>query len=281
MFFFALDGDRAVALETGRQVVNRRGEGESLFEWLAQMLASLRIGPGDAGERIPRALVGGQRFLHGKRISVRAQPLLREQTLHTAGGYRDGKGAGRLFLQVVRLVDDDHIALRQQKALHRGVEQQQGMIDDDHLRLPGALAHLAYVAVVEVGTVAPGALVAIGGDASAQLGPQRQRQQIEVAIPLVEVAHLFDHGAKGEVVRQLLEGFFLGEAVEAEVVAHPLDQRGLEWGDMLLDKGDIFVEKLLLQGFVGGADEGDSARANDGDEVSNRLARPVGASTAR
>ena len=69
-------------------------------------------------------------------------------------------------------------------------------------------------------------------------------------------------------VDELLEGALLLEEVEAEVVAHALDERGLERLDMLLHEGDVFVEELLLQGLVGGGDQRDLARAHERKQVS-------------
>src|SRR5262249_7156855 len=109
----------------------------------------------------------------------------------------------------MRLIDDDQVALGQQEALHRRVEQQQGMVDNDNLGAARPLAHLAHVTRPKVWALPPGAQVTLCSDASAQIAGQGLGQQIEVAVPSAEVADERLHRRKGRVAYQLLERLLL------------------------------------------------------------------------
>src|SRR5689334_18296108 len=57
------------------------------------------------------------------------------------------------------------------------------------------------------------------------------------------------------------------EPFQANIVIDPLDQRRLKILDVLLDKGNIFVEELLLKRLVRRADDCHLARAHHWDEI--------------
>ena len=69
----------------------------------------------------PHMLGGLQRFILQMQQRVVFQHLLRQQCLNLHGADGDSERARRLLLQVVSLVEHNHIAFRQQIALHRRV----------------------------------------------------------------------------------------------------------------------------------------------------------------
>jgi hypothetical protein len=113
-------------------------------------------------------------------------------------------------------------------------------------------------------------------------GYEERAAQIEmaqvVAKALIEEKHAVLEASTGGRSRRFCWPRFLlariVEAVETDVVAHALDQGGIEVLHVFLHKGDVFVKQLLLQGFVSRADDRSSPGAHNRKQVSKRLARP-------
>ena len=184
--------------------------------------------------------------------------------------------------QFVRLVEDHHAGIRQHSGIRRaigsGLDRQVGaeqvMVDDDDVALGGAPPHLGDEAAIE--------LLAIGADAAVgarvQLGPQvavlRQLGQFGAIaglgrlLPVADDAELVDlfqsvqHRLAGEVVKLLA----------AEIIAAALHVADAQLAQVLLQKGNVFVEELLLQRLGSGRDDDALARANDRQQVRQRLA---------
>ena len=106
---------------------------------------------------------------------------------------------------MVRLVDDDQLALWQEIAARDGVEEQQRVVDDDHLCGACAVAHTAHIACVEMRASVPRALVGVGGEPSAQAPREWLVEQIQVAIPTVAAIDETLHRGEGAVGGQVLD----------------------------------------------------------------------------
>src|SRR5712692_1709411 len=76
-------------------------------------------------------------------------------------------------------------------------------------------------------------------------------------------------------IRILEEGLHLNtlliHAVEANIVAHTLDERSLKILNVFLHKGNVFVKKLFLESFIGRANDCYFAGAHNGKEVSETV----------
>src|SRR6478609_2448937 len=83
---------------------------------------------------------------------------------------------------MVRLVKDNHIAFGQQEASDLGIEEEERMIDDDNLGTLGPFAHMMHIAVLEIATLRPGALIAISCHTATDIAWELKAQRLEVAV---------------------------------------------------------------------------------------------------
>ena len=182
----------------------------------------------------------------------------------------------------MRFIEDNDGGVRQNARIGRvllgGFDGQVGaeqmMVDDDDVALGGAAAHLGNEAAVEL--LALRADAAIG--ARVELGPQmavlRQVGQLGAVagfgrlLPVADDAELVDllqpvqHRLRGEVV----------ELLAAEIIAAALHVADAQLAEMLAQERNVFEEELLLQGLGAGGDDDALARANDRQQVRQRLA---------
>src|SRR5581483_7165005 len=171
------------------------------------------------------------------------------------------------------LVENNHIAVRQKKAADGRVEQQQGVIDDDHLSHFGTLPHLTHVAIHKVAALVPGALIAISSNATTNIARELEAERLKIAREVgIGIVDDVEQALKLAVARIVLHAHpFAFHTVNAEIVIDALHQCRLEMLDMLLHKGNIFIKKLLLQRLIGGADNRYLAGAHDRQEVGQTI----------
>jgi hypothetical protein len=185
----------------------------------------------------------------------------------------------RHVLQLVRLVDDRHVALGNHLAVgvlpDGGVRAQQMVIDDHDVRFGGTLAHPRDEAVRLSGARRADAALGRRG----QVEPHRQilRQVLEFRAvagpgacrPIADGRHGVGVG-KRHRHRILAEEI---EAVKAEVVAPPLHVCGLERdAERVLQDGEVLREDLFLERLGAGRDEHAPAAQDRRDEVRDGLA---------
>src|SRR6266700_8242546 len=131
-----------------------------------------------------------------------------------------------------------------------GIQQQEGVVNDDHLGVPRPITHRAYVAFVKTVALAPGVLVAIPVDVRTHFRRQYETECFKVARKCAIMLHHVEEPlefAKLVEDAQILAVFV--QAVKAQVVSHPLDHRDSEALQVLLQERDILGVELLLQGF--------------------------------
>src|SRR5579884_4335165 len=118
---------------------------------------------------------------------------------------------------MMRFVENNHVALGQQEAADSRIQQQQRVVDDDHLCHFRALAHAADVAIHEKAALAPCALVAIGGDATAHIGGELEVERFKVAAELIVAVHYGEQALKLGIARKMLPAdALILQAVKAE-----------------------------------------------------------------
>src|SRR5450755_133453 len=147
------------------------------------------------------------------------------------------------------------------------------MVDDDDLRPVGFGSHLAHIAIREKAAFTPGTLIAVRANLAANISGEREIERFKISIKGgIGIIGDIHQAHKLTVLGIVLHAVTLAlHAVETEVVTDALHQSRVKSLDVLLHKRNVFIKELLLQGFVGCADNGDLAGAHNGYEVGETI----------
>ena len=118
-------------------------------------------------------------------------------------------------------------------------------------------------------TISPCALISISVDPAAYVIGEREPQCFKVA---GDIQFKFSDDVEqacevGVLEKVLCLDALLIHAVEADIVAHALDQCRFKILNVFLHKGNVLVKELFLQGFVGRADNRYFGGAYNGQQV--------------
>ena len=189
------------------------------------------------------------------------------------GGQLVGDGGGHPVGELMALVDDEHVVLRQHLAALEGVDRHEAVVGHDHVDVPRRRARLLHEALGDHRALLAQALM--GRDRHLTPGPLGDAGDELVAVaglrllePLAEPDDLGPelgavcvHGTDREQAALVVVGEAARELVLAQVVAAALHQgvgrlATQQRGDGLGQPGHVTVDDLGLQGQRRGGDHG-------------------------
>ena len=198
---------------------------------------------------------------------------------HLPGGHRLAEEEAREVRQVVGLVEDHRVGVRQEVGhalvAQRHVGEEQVVVHDHHVGLAGSLARLHHEAVLVVAAGGAQAVLARRGGLRPGAGALGH---------VLALAAVAAHGARGEALDALQVHDLLARAehallrvllqvVQADVVGAPLEQRHVHRrAERLAHARQVAVEELVLQRLGAGGDDHAAAREQRRDEVGEGLA---------